>query len=301
MNLSLRQLRLFEATVRLGRLGLAAQEQAISQSAASQALKELERALGYSVLERVGRELVVTDAGQTILPRVRQILNLSDSLTQPDDRRIAGILRIAASVTIASYLLPGMIARFRRQHPDADAKLEITNTEGVLSRLEKGQAQLGLIEGPALHPSLDIVPWRSDQLVVFCGPDHPLARKSPLDTNLLADQEWILREAGSGTRAVLDAAMQAQGLKPRVALELTRHEAIKQSVRAGLGIGCLSGLIIADEVAAGQLIPLETALNLTRRFSWVCSPEHRNHALIQALLPQLKAPQLKDPAASGDL
>jgi DNA-binding transcriptional LysR family regulator len=290
MNLSLRQLHLFEATVRLGRLGLAAEEQAISQSAASQAIKELERALGYKVLDRIGRELVVTEAGQTILPRVRQILSLSDSLTQPDDRRIAGTLRIAASVTIASYLLPRMIAQFRRQHPEADAKLEITNTEGVLSRLEKGQAQLGMIEGPALHPTLDIVPWRSDHLVVFCSPEHPLARKSPLDTRTLADQEWIVREAGSGTRAVLDAALQAQGLRPRIALELTRHEAIKQSVRAGLGIGCLSSLTIADEVAAGQLVLLETSLNLTRRFAWVCSPENRDNALIQALLLQLRAP-----------
>jgi DNA-binding transcriptional LysR family regulator len=290
MNLSLRQLHLFEATVRLGRLGLAAEEQAISQSAASQAIKELERALGYKVLDRIGRELVVTEAGQTILPRVRQILSLSDSLTRPDDRRIAGTLRIAASVTIASYLLPKLIAQFRRQHPEADAKLEITNTEGVLSRLEKGQAQLGMIEGPALHPSLDIVPWRSDRLVVFCSPEHPLARKSPLDTRTLADQEWIVREAGSGTRAVLDAALQAQGLRPRIALELTRHEAIKQSVRAGLGIGCLSSLTIADEVAAGQLILLDTSLTLTRRFAWVCSPENRDNALIQALLLQLKVP-----------
>lgn len=287
MNISLRQLRLFEATVRLGRLRMAADEQAISQSAASQAIKELERALGYRVLDRVGRELVVTDAGQQILPRVRQILRLSDSLTQPDEQRIAGTLRVAASVTIASYLLPAMVARFRRQYPDADAKLEITNTEGVLHRLEKGQAQLGMIEGPALHPTLDIVPWRPDRLTVFCSPDHPLARKGPLDAGSLADQDWIVREAGSGTRAVLDAALQAQGLKPRIALELTRHEAIKQSVRAGLGIGCLSTLTIADEVATGLLVALDTPLNLIRRFSWVCSPENRDNVLVQALLRQL--------------
>jgi DNA-binding transcriptional LysR family regulator len=290
MNLSLRQLRLFEATVRLGRLRLAADEQAISQSAASQALKELERVLGYRVLERVGRELMLTDAGQQILPRVRQILSLSDSLTRPDSRRIAGTLRLAASVTIASYLLPTMIARYRRQHPEADARLEITNTDGVLRRLEKGQAQLGMIEGPALHPRLDIIPWRSDRLAVFCSPGHPLAGQGPLDARALTDQDWIVREAGSGTRAVLEAALQAQGVRPRIALELTRHEAIKQSVRAGLGIGCLSTLTIADEVATGHLVTLDTPLNLTRQFSWVCSPENRDNALVQALLRQLAPP-----------
>jgi len=287
MNLSLRQLRLFEATARLGRLTLAADEQAISQSAASQSIREFERQLGYAVLERVGRELVLTDAGQQILPRVRQILSLGDGLNRADDLRIAGTLRVAASVTIASYLLPGMMARFQQQYPDTSTQLDILNTEGVLERLEKGRAQLGMIEGPALHPTLDIVPWRSDRLAVFCAPDHPLASRPTLSVEELARQDWVVREAGSGTRAVLDAAFQAEGMKPRVALELTRQEAIKQSVRAGLGIGCLSTLAIEDEVAAGHLVPLDAPLNLMRRFSWVCSPENRNNALVQAMLHQL--------------
>ncbi|GGX71264.1 LysR family transcriptional regulator [Saccharospirillum salsuginis] len=287
MNLSLRQLRLFEATARLGRLTLAADEQAISQSAASQAIKELERQLGYAVLDRIGRELVLTDAGQQILPRVRQILSLSDGLNRADDHRIAGTLRVAASVTIASYLLPTMMARFQRRYPDASTQLDILNTEGVLERLEKGRAQLGMIEGPALHPTLDIVPWRSDRLAVFCAPDHPLASGPTPSVAELAREDWVVREAGSGTRAVLDAAFQAEGMKPRVALELTRQEAIKQSVRAGLGIGCLSALAIEDEVTAGHLVPLDTPLNLMRRFSWVCSPENRDNALVQAMLTQL--------------
>jgi len=287
MNYSLRQLRLFEATARLGRLTLAADEQAISQSAASQAIKELERQLGYPVLDRIGRELVLTDAGLRVLPRVRQILSLSDGLNRADDRRIAGTLRVAASVTIASYLLPALMARFQRRYPEATTQLDILNTEGVLDRLEKGRAQLGMIEGPALHPTLDIVPWRPDRLAVFCATDHPLASKPMPLVEELACQDWVVREAGSGTRAVLDAAFQAEGIKPRVVLELTRQEAIKQSVRAGLGIGCLSALAIEDEVAAGHLVPLETPLNLMRRFSWVCSPENRDNALVQAMLHHL--------------
>lgn len=284
MNLSLRQLRLFEATARLGRLTHAADEQAISQSAASQAIRELERQLGYAVLERAGRELVLTGAGQQILPRVRQILSLSDGLIRADEHRIAGTLRVAASVTIASYVLPPLMARYQRHYPDAATHLEIHNTEGVLNRLEKGRAQLGMIEGPALHPTLDIVPWRSDRLAVFCAPDHPLATAPTPSVAELAEQNWVVREAGSGTRAVLDAAFQADGFKPRVAFELTRQEAIKRSVRAGLGIGCLSALAIEDEVAAGYLVPIDTPLNLTRRFSWVCSPENRDNALVRAML-----------------
>lgn len=287
MNLSLRQMRLFEATARLGRLSLAADEQAISQSAASQAIKELERQLGYTILERSGRELVLTDAGQQILPRVRQILHLSDGLAQADEHRVAGTLHVAASVTIASYILPTLMARFRQVYPEANTQLDIHNTEGVLEQLEKGRAHLGMIEGPALHPTLDIVPWRSDRLAVFCAPDHPMAQAERLTVAQLAKQDWVVREAGSGTRSVLDAAFQAEGWKPQVAFELTRQEAIKRSVRAGLGMGCLSALAIEDEVAAGHLVSLDTPLNLTRRFSWVCSPENRDAPLIQAMLTLL--------------
>ncbi|MCQ3830691.1 LysR family transcriptional regulator [Microbulbifer elongatus] len=285
---NVRQLRLFEATVRLGRLTLAADELAISQSAASQAIRELERALGFTVLDRVGRELELTEAGHLILPRVRQILALTDSLTQPDAQKVAGKLRIVASVTIASYLLPALIAEFKAQYPDVTAHLEIANTDGVISRVEKGQAQIGLIEGPALHPTLDIVPWRADRLTVFSAPQHPLAQCKEIPTSLLEKQHWILREAGSGTRAVVEAALQLAGIKPTLALELPRHEAIKQSVRAGLGIGCLSTLAISDEIAAGHLIALDTPLDLDRRFAWVCSPENQARPLISAFITHLR-------------
>lgn len=288
MNITLRQMRIFEATIRLGRLTLAAEEQAISQSAASQAIKEFERALGYAVLDRIGRELIPNDAGQQVLPRVRQILMLSEEMIHPDSDRIAGPFRVAASVTIASYLLPRLLARFIERYPATEPKLEIHNTEAVLSRLEKGQAHLGMIEGPALHPNLDIVAWRSDELALFCARDHPLAQAGAVKARQLETQKWIVRENGSGTRAVFDAAMQAQGVRPKITLELNRQEAIKQSVRAGLGVGCLSALSIVDEVDAGHLVRLNTPLNLTREFSWVCSPENRQRSLIQAFLQQLQ-------------
>lgn len=288
MNITLRQMRIFEATIRLGRLTLAAEEQAISQSAASQAIKEFERALGYAVLDRIGRELIPNDAGQQVLPRVRQILMLSEEMIHPDSDRIAGPFRVAASVTIASYLLPRLLARFIERYPATEPKLEIHNTEAVLSRLEKGQAHLGMIEGPALHPNLDIVAWRSDELALFCARDHPLAQAGAVKARQLETQKWIVRESGSGTRAVFDAAMQAQGVRPKIMLELNRQEAIKQSVRAGLGVGCLSALSIVDEVNAGHLVRLNTPLNLTREFSWVCSPENRQRSLIQAFLQQLQ-------------
>ncbi|MBY4677288.1 LysR family transcriptional regulator [Marinobacterium arenosum] len=284
MNISLRQLKLFEATARLGRLTAAADEQAISQSAASQALKELESTLDYPLFQRVGRELVLTEAGRDALPRVGQILQLVESLRVPGCGSVGGPLRVAASVTIASYLMPRLLADFCELHPGVVPDLKIANTFKVIEALEKGRAHLGLIEGPALHRHLQIIPWREDRLEVFCHPQHPLALSGRLSIEQIRQQRWILREEGSGTRAIFDAAVQKVRAQVRVTFALNRQEAIKQSVKAGLGVGCLSQLSIAEEVAAGELVILRTPLELSRRFSLVAQPLDRNNVLIQALI-----------------
>lgn len=284
INLSLRQLRLFEAIARLGQLTRAANEQAISQSAASQSLRELEANLGYGLFHRVGRELILTDAGRDALPRVEQLLQLADGLRDPCGSAIGGPLRIAASVTIASYLLPWLLADFIAQHPEVEPDIRIANTASVLHELEQGWAHLGLIEGPASHRLLEIRSWRTDRLAVFCRPDHPLAGQLRVGKEALAKQRWILREEGSGTRKVLDAAAQQLGLKIPIALTLNRQEAIKQSVKAGLGIGCLSELAVAQEVKRGELCLLNTPLKLERTLSLVSWSAERLPPLTQAIM-----------------
>lgn len=288
MSVSIRQLKIFEATARLGRLTAAADDQAISQSAASQALKELESALGYPLFMRIGRELVITDAGRNALPKVGQILQTLDSLMHSDADRISGVLRLAASVTIASYLLPGLLSRFIHIHPQVDPDVRISNTEEVMSAVEKGQVHVGLIEGPALHSQLCITPWSEDQLQVFCRPDHPLATEGKLSAEQISQQRWVLREHGSGTRAVFDAAVQQVCGQVKLALALNRQEAIKQSVKAGLGIGCLSALSIAEQVNAGELVVLQTPLELRRRFSLVTPPIEQSNALARAFVEHLQ-------------
>ena len=281
MSLNLRQLKLFEATARLGRLTHAADEQAISQSAASQAIKELESHLGYPLFQRVGRELNMTPAAHDVLPRVIQIIELTDSLKAPEAKSLSGILRIAASVTIANYLLPELVAEFLADHPLVTPDIAIANTYGVIEAVERGQAHLGLIEGPALHRQLTITHWRDDALQVFCAPDHPLASQGRIDADEVATQRWILREDGSGTRLIFDAAVQQIKQQVKVAFALNRQEAIKRSVRAGLGIGCLSRLSIAEEVERGELVVIETPLELSRRLSIVAQPSASTNPLVE--------------------
>lgn len=286
MNFTLRQLSIFEATARLGRLTLAAEEQAISQSAASQAVTELERQMGLALFERRGRELVLTPAGRDRLPQVRLILSDCQRLAEGSGDELAGQLRIAASTTIACYVIPGVLARLTDQYPGIRPAIDIQNTRGVLQQLETGQAQVGLIEGPAVHDYLQIRRWQEDQLSLFVTRDHPLAQEKQVSIEQLETLNWIVREPGSGTREVFDTAMQAVGIQPRIRLTLSRQEAIKQAVLSGLGAGCLSHLSL-DADGSGRFVPLDTDLRLVRSFSWVCSPEAIQSPLVQAFMKAL--------------
>lgn len=275
MSLSIRQLKVFEATARLERLTLAADEQALSQSAASQSLKELELTLGHSLFARVGRKLQITDKGQDILPKVRQTLMLLEEIENPQQEALSGLLRIAASVTIACYLLPQLTANFIDRHSEVEPEIQIGNTGSVIEQLEKGQAQIGLIEGPASPAKLKVTPWLEDDLAIFCHPNHPLAKARFITMEELNKYRWILRESGSGTRNVFDQAVQRAGGQIEQSLAMNRQEAIKQSVKSNLGIGCLSRLSIQEDIQSGRLIELSSALDLSRRFSIVThSAEH---------------------------
>ncbi|MFQ3229435.1 LysR family transcriptional regulator [Reinekea sp.] len=284
MNLSMRQLKLFEAICRCHSLTDAAEEQAISQSAASQSLKELEKQLGYSLFRKTGRTLTLTEAGSLALPKVRQVLANLDSLRFPSEQFVGGVLNVSASETIASYLMPQLLADFVARFPKVEPHLNIDNTERVVQHVENSQASVGFIEGPAYSSGTRQELWLEDQLIVFAGPDFHWSSRKNIPSGELAAQPWIVREPGSGTRAVFDHAFQQRQETPRIKLALSRQEAIKQSARAGLGVGCLSQLSVVDELASGVLVPLETSLNLTRRFSLLSLKEAAPTALVKEFL-----------------
>lgn len=288
MSISIKKLQLFEATARLGKLTKAASELALSQSAASQALKELEESLGYPLFDRVGRDLLITENGLKSLPKVRQIADLLDSLKLANLNTMSGVLRIVASATIATYLLPKLIAKFVKIYPEVAPEIHIGNTQMVIDYLDKGKASIGLIEGPAVHKHLQITPWQHDQLQIFCPPDHPLAKKSLINFDQLQQQSWVLREQGSGTRAIFDAAIEQVGAQINLAIELTRQGAIKESVKAGLGLGCLSQIAIAEELINGSLVSLKSPLNLSRRFALVTHKDSHHNVLVQKFIDFLR-------------
>ncbi|MBL4911132.1 MAG: LysR family transcriptional regulator [Alteromonadaceae bacterium] len=282
MNITLKQLSVFVTTARLNRITQAAEELCLTQSAASQSLKELENTLGYQVFNRTGRKLLLNDAGRSILTTAITMLELQNQLQQPIMTELKGELKVAASVTIGSYVMPKLLANFVQQYPKVEPKLYISNSADVIERLSTGQAHIGLIEAPMSHSELIISPWRRDELAVFCAQEHKLANKPLVTITEMSQQRWILREQGSGTRAVFVGAMQQQGGVIEHSMDLSRQEAIKQAVKANLGLGVLSFLSIEQELSLGLFKKLHTPLNLNRQFSIVQSEHYQQNKLVSA-------------------
>lgn len=280
LRLTLRQLQIFVAVARAGSTMAAAREISLSQSAVSAALNELEDLLGGKLFDRAGRRLVLNEHGRSMLPRARLLLDTARAIESEfgaAGHSSAPRLRIAASTTIGNWLLPAVIAAYRRREGAARIAVEIGNTGQVARAVANFEVDLGFIEGPTHEPQIKVLPWMADELVVVCSPRHPLAaigrRKVRLEE--LAAATWLLREAGSGTREVVERALQPHLHTVRTEIELGGTEAIVQAAAEGLGLTCLSRWTVSDMVKLERLVVLRTALpRLTRTF-YLVRHEHR--------------------------
>jgi DNA-binding transcriptional LysR family regulator len=267
LRLSLRQLEVFAAIAHTGSTRVAAGRVARSQSAASAALAELESALGEQLFDRVGRRLVLNENGRALLPGAVALLGQAAELQSLFSGEHAAPLRVAASLTIGEYLLPGLMAQWKLAHPHSAVHLAIGNTSEVIAAVAALEADVGFIEGPQTHADLRVRRWVSDELVVVAAPGHPLAaaKAARASARQLADASWILREHGSGTRQASDRWLIEHLGSLNIGFELGSTEAIKQVVAAGTGLGCLSRHAVAQALADGHLVALRTRLPAARR------------------------------------
>lgn len=264
LRLSLARLEVFVATARAGSTRAAAGRIARSQSAASASLAELEAAFGVPLFDRVGRRLLLNEHGRALLPKAVQLLDEASRLEATFSEALPAPLRMAASFTIGEYLLPDLIAGWRRQHPRQPVRLDIGNSTDVAQAVASFNVDLGFVEKPVEHASLRLRRWRSDELVIVAAPSDPLARGTA-SVRQLAQAPWVLRERGSGTREAADRWLAARLAPMRIELELGSSEAVKRIVGAGLGLGCLSRLAVDEAIAAGQLAEVRTTLPSARR------------------------------------
>ncbi|AQZ95936.1 LysR family transcriptional regulator [Halopseudomonas phragmitis] len=268
MRYTLRQLEVFLAAAHHNNLTRAAESLAMSQSAASSALRDLESQFDVQLFDRVGKRLQLNELGQSVRPRAEALLEQARQLELTLQRhQDIGHLKVGATLSIGNYLAVEIMARYMGEQAGARVELEVANTSTIVRKVANFELDIGLIEGEVHHPELDMLPWRDDELVVFCAPDHPWAGKPWLSDEQLLATEWIVRESGSGTRQHFDWAM--HGLLPElnIKLELQHTEAIKRAVEAGLGVGCLSAITLVDAFRRGSLVPLPVPQrNFHRRF-----------------------------------
>lgn len=286
MRYTLRQLEVFLAAANTENLTQAAGELAMSQSAASGALKELEDRFGTQLFDRIGKRLQLNDFGRAIRPQAEALIAQARELEQALSHHAgAGDLKVGATLTIGNYLAVGIMARYMAAHPGTHVYLDVENTATVARKVANFELDIGMIEGDITHPDLEFIAWRDDELVVFCAPTHPYAKKKSLTDADLRAATWLVRESGSGTRQAFDRAL--HGLLPQLTLlpELQHTEAIKRAVEAGLGIGCLSRVTLEDAFHRGSLIPLPVPhRDFTRRFYFILHKQKYRSAGVDAWL-----------------
>lgn len=264
LKLTLRQLEVFAAVARGGTTRAAADQISRSQSAASNALGELETVLGVQLFDRVGRKLVINENGRALLPKAAGILEEAAETQALFTAAHAAPLRLASSYTIGEYLLPELIAHWKAAHPRSHLLVHIANTHDVFDAVADFTADLGFIEGSHTHPELAVRRWRTDQMVIVAAPGHPMAGRK-VTARQLNEATWVLRESGSGTREASERWLIPVLAQMEVELELGSNEAVKRAVAAGIGLGCLSRLAVKDAVEQGWLVELVTAFPSTDR------------------------------------
>lgn len=257
-----KQLSVFQAVAEAGSISGAAQQIYLSQSVVSRHVQSLEEALGVVLVNRLPRGTELTEAGVILANYAKRLFALeAEARYVMEDLRDlrSGQLHIGASMTIGNYLLPPILTTFHERHPGVRIQLEIANSETVQHQLLERRLDIGFTEGFVDHEELDVDVFLRDELIAVVAPEHSLARSKRLGMAELARHPCIMREPGSGTRAVVERALSDQALQLQEAVTLGSAEAVKQAVMAGYGFTITSLHTVRTELSSGQLvrIPLE--------------------------------------------
>ena len=313
LRLTLRQLQIFAAVARSGSTTAASAAIALSQSATSSAVNELERLLSLRLFDRAGKRLLLNDNGRALLPRALALLDGAADIEHMarDASAQTQSLRIGASTTLGNYVLPALLGQFlavsRADSATAwRSRVIIGNTEAICDAVAAFELDIGLIEGPSNQPALAVTPWLQDELVIVASPRSELValmqstesgENACVPLPALRGALWLLREAGSGTREVTDQLLLPHLHAYRRSIELGSSEAIKHAAAEGLGAACLSRRVVADLLASGRLSEVSTPLPRMLRQCYLVV--HRDKQPTAALQAFMTLAQVFQPAGSG--
>ncbi|MDA8260385.1 MAG: LysR family transcriptional regulator [Betaproteobacteria bacterium] len=290
-----RQLEIFEAIARLGSFTRAGEELHLTQPTISMQMKKLTDIVGTPLLEMVGKKVQLTDAGRELAQASREVFGILDRFTMSMAERQGlkkGRLKLMA-ITTASYFAPRLLGEFAKRHPGIEVSLKVTNREQVLASLADNLDDLYILGQPPEEIDVIAQPFMDNPLVVLAAPGHPLAGKKKIPLKRLAQEPWLMREPGSGTRKAIERLFAEHGLEIRPRLELGSNEAVKQAILAGLGISALSCHALALH-QADQFAVLDAQGFPIQRHWYAVYPAGRQpslvaRAFIDFLLEQEKA------------
>ncbi len=258
-HVSLRQLRVFETAATLGSFSRTAEVLHLTQPGVSMHIKELETSAGLPLFERMGKKLAVTEAGQELLTRAREVLRaLKDAEDVLDGLRGLRRGRInLAVVSTAKYFVPRLLARFGRDYPQLEIRLAVNNRDSVIQQLTANEIDLAIMgRSPQ---SLDTIaePFAENPHVIIAAPSHPLAARRRIPVETVAKETFVVREPGSGTRLAMQKFFDDHRAPCKVGMEMASNETIKQAVMAGMGVSFLSRHTIDLEFQTQRLAVLD--------------------------------------------
>ncbi len=260
-NATLRQLRTFAEVARHSSFTAAARSLHLTQPAVSMQVRQLEDAAGLPLFEQVGKRAQLTQAGRELLAYASGIADLvrgaEEAMTSL--KGIGGGELAIAVASTAKYFAPRLLAEFRRRHPQVRLRLVVSNREAVVRELAANSVDLAIMGRSPRGMDTEATAFARHPIAIIAAPDHPLAGRKRLPLERLAQETFIIRERGSGTRAAMEHVFAERGFRTGEVLEMSSNETIKQAVMAGMGVAFLSTHTIGLELKAGRLVTLKVS------------------------------------------
>ena len=294
-SMDLRVLEVFCRIVELRSFSRAAEAVSLTQPTVSAHIKGLEAEVGLRLFDRIGRAVAPTQAGELLYGYARRVLVLCAEARQALDEHKGGLqghLTVAGSSIPAAYVLPGLVAAFKRKHPAVTLTLAAGDSRSVARGVMDGSFELGVVGARFEEGRLAYERFTEDELVLAVPAGHPWAGRRTVRPSELTREAFVVRERGSGTRKTMEEALTARGVDPgslRVSLEVTSNEAMRQAVKAGAGLAVISRRAIEDDLHHEQLMALQVqGVRLKREFYLITHRSRSRSPLAEAFLAFLR-------------
>ena len=286
--MDLRQLEILQAIAETGSFTACGRKLHVSQSAISRQIALLEEELGEPLFLRVGRQVRMTPAAEALVKLGQRVfLDVHDTVDSITDRtrELRGTLRLSGGMTVCLYIFPTLVKQLKRSHPKLDVRMMVATAGRSVEEIRTGHVDAGLLTLPVDEPDLVTLPVLREELLLVTMPQHPLAKRKTITAQDLAGEPFVLFEAGSGTRRVIDRFFLGENVEPNVVMDTENVEIIKAMVKEGLGLGIVPYMAVAREVRARQFFATRIeGHELFRETGWVYPRANRTPRMIDELL-----------------